>query len=97
MTDNIETIIPASAAEVAPVPTVSPSMSMSGFNFLTMIKKNKKIIKGILVVGVGLALFFNPNVDSVVTSAIEAGAGSSLTLLLSNALDYFVSDVSLVP
>lgn len=74
---------------------ISKSGSMKGYKFKEWLKRNKETVKALIVAGVGVSVFFLPQIES---PAVSAGAGSIaaiITKLVADSFDFWVSDVEI--
>lgn len=74
---------------------ISKSGSLKGYKLKTWLKKNKETIKMLVAAGVGISLFFLPQVQDVTLSTAIGGAGATVTKLAADTFDFFISDVEL--
>ena len=82
---------------ITPPPALSPSGSMAGWNFLTLLKANKDKLK-ILVSAIGtyvtaqIGFIQDPNLNALASTAIGV-----LVYIGLCAVDYWLSDVPVEP
>lgn len=74
---------------------VSPAGSLKGYKFKTWLVKNKETLKMLVAAGVGITLFFLPQVPDVAMSSAIGAAGATATKLAADTFDFFVSEVEL--
>lgn len=73
----------------------SESLSFRGWKFKVWLKRNKETVKNLIVAGVGISVFFLPQVEDVALSAALASLSSIVAKLVTDSFDFWVSEVEL--
>lgn len=75
---------------------ISKSGSLKGYKLKVWLKRNKETIKNLCIAGVGVAIFFLPQIRDPGMSAAAASISAIITKLVADTLDFWISDVEII-
>jgi hypothetical protein len=74
---------------------LSKAGSMKGYKLKIWLKKNKETIKALIVAGVGVSIFFLPQIKDPAWSAGAGSLAAIITKLIADTVDFWISDVEI--